>query len=372
MLVGKDRIAYVVADLKRIGPTNQTLNIIINSGAIDNCIVITLFEESADTRIKDYEEMGIKVCCLKLSRKSVLFCGATKLKKMLIAENVNVVHSWGTFADIVSHYATKHMNIPHIITLRCFPIEDAPTRMNPIVGYLLAYYVLHIYKNSKYIVACSKSIKEKMESTYKWAHISYIQNGVDVSSFKKLDYESCRKKLGIKDEFVLISLGSMIPRKRIDETIEAFLKCNLSNKRLLILGDGYLLEDLKNKFNYDNVIFLGNKKEVTLYLSAADLFISSSESEGMPNAVLEAIACETPVILSDIPQHKEVLEEIKGCGIMYPLGDRNKLAMLLSQINQKFINEMKTNCKKLFDSDLIMSRMGKNYNNYYMQLGVRK
>lgn len=367
MKAGVDKIAYVVADLKRIGPTNQTLNIITNSGAGKNCVVITLFEECDDSRIDDYIAAGIDVQCLNLSRKNVLLQGAKKLGDKIKSVSPCAVHSWGTYADIVSYYACKKINMPHIITLRCFPMEDAPTRMNPIIGYGLAYFVLHIYKNSKYIVACSKSIKDKMESSYKWAKLSYIQNGVDINQFKRLDYHECRSRFRINpDEIVFISMGSMIPRKRIDETIEAFLESkDIFHKRLWILGDGYLLESLKNKYQSENVEFFGKITDVVPYLSAADVFVSSSESEGMPNAVLEAIACEKPVLLSDIPQHKEVLDILGECGIAYHLGKKKELSCAISQMTKDKINEMKLKCVNIYDSDLVMINMGRKYKEYY-------
>ena len=101
------KIAYVVADLKRVGPTNQTLNIIRFSGAIKNCIVFTLFDESEDTLINEYYNHGIKVVCLHLSRKTALFTGVSLLSQKLKEYEVDFVHSWGTFADIISHYTCK-------------------------------------------------------------------------------------------------------------------------------------------------------------------------------------------------------------------------------------------------------------------------
>ena len=301
----------------------------------------------------------------------MLLKGPFKLKETLQQFMPCAVHSWGTYADIVTHYACNKIKFPHIITLRCFPMEDAPTRMNPIIGYMLAYFVLHIYKNSKYIVACSKSIKDKMEATYKWAHLSYIQNGVDINQFKKMDYKECRKKMGTKnDEIVFISMGSMIPRKRIDETIEAFLMSNVENKALWVLGDGYLLEEFKRKYQNEGIIFWGKIEDVVPYLSAADVFVSSSESEGMPNAVLEAIACEKPVILSNIPQHNEVLETIDGCGISYHLGDRTELSGIIDNINRSDIEIMKKKCSTIFTSSLIMSEMGRKYREYYSKVKI--
>ena len=369
MKVGVDKIAYVVADLKRIGPTNQTLNIITNSGSIKNCLVITLFEECKDTRIDDYKNLGINVICLNLSRKNVLLIGALRLKELLQNEKVKMVHSWGTFADIVSFYAVRKIDIPHVITLRCYPMEDAPTRMNPIVGYVLAMFVLHIYKHSNHIIACSKSIKEKMEKAYMWANLSFIQNGVDTRQYTMLDYKDCREKLKINDnEIVFISMGSMIPRKRIDETVDAFLESEIENKRLLILGEGVLLEKYKEKYKNPKVEFLGKIRDVVPYLSASDVFISSSESEGMPNAVLEAIACDKPVILSDIPQHKEVIDTLGGCGIIYHLGNKKELSKEISKMTKNTVNRMKLNCVRIHDSDFVMTNMGRKYEKYYEKI----
>lgn len=369
MKVGVDRIAYVVADLKRIGPSNQTLNIIMNSGAIKNCVVITLFEECKDSRIEDYRNAGIRVISLKLSRKNVLPLGVSRLRDLLLNEKVKLVHSWGTFADTVSYYAVKKIDIPHVITLRCYPMEDAPTRMNPVVGYVLAMFVLHIYKHSNHVIACSKSIKEKMDKSYKWANLSYIQNGVDTKQFKTLDYKKCREKLKILDnEIVFISMGSMIPRKRIDETVDAFLESEIKNKKLLVLGDGVLFDKYKEKYKNSKVCFLGKKTDVVPYLSASDVLISSSESEGMPNAVLEAIACEKPVILSDIPQHKEVLDMLDGCGVLYHLGNKKELSEEISKVNNNSINEMKLRCIRIHNSELEMTNMGRKYKEYYEKI----
>ena len=362
------KIGYVVADLKRIGPTNQTLNIIRYSGAIQNCVVITLFKESDDTQIKEYLDLGIKVECLHLSRKSVFFNGASKLCQKLKDLKIDIVHSWGTFADITAHYACKKLDMMHIITLRCFPIEDMTTRMNYVVGRVLAEFDLHILKNSKHVVACSNSIKQKMESTYSWAKLDAIQNGVDFNKFQKRDKSDVRKGLGInKDTIVFISMGSMIPRKRIEETADAFIAAKKDYPAVLwFLGDGMLLADMKKKYsNYADIIFWGKQSDVVSYLSAADIFVSSSESEGMPNAVLEAIACGLPVFLSDIPQHLEVFDSISGCGKAYELGNINGLTELIELLTGDEILRMHEATQKLSTSDFTMEKMGKKYAVYY-------
>ncbi len=367
---GLCKIGYVVADLKRIGPTNQTLNIIQYTGAIDNCVVISLFEESSDTQIEDYLNLGIKVVCLNLSRRNVLLKGVKALKDVLKKEKVELVHSWGTFADIVSYYSCKSINLKHMITLRNFPVEDMTTRMNYMLGMIMARFDLHILKNCRNVVTCSYAIKKKMEDAYHWTHLTAIQNGVDFTRFKQGDREQARKSFGLNDsDMVFIATGSMIPRKHIAETAEAFLKSNPdSNKKLWFLGDGMLLEEMKSKFESENIVFWGKQSDVAKFLTAADVFVSSSESEGMPNAVLEALACKLPVLLSDIPQHLEVFANVPNCGCSYKLGNADELATLIARMDADSIATLRAETLNIIDSDFAMSNMGKKYRDYYLQL----
>ena len=316
-------------------------------------------------------DYGIEIICLKMHRKTALLSGTGKLRAVLEKIRPSIVHSWGTFADILTYYATKKMNVQHIITLRNFPVEEMTTRMNYLVGMGVACLDLHILKHCKHVVACSYAIKNKIESAYGWKHLDCIQNGVDFNRFRSFDKEEMRSKLGLpQDDMVLIATGSIIPRKRINETADAFIGAGFANTRkLLFLGDGNLLPAMKEKYKeYKNIIFLGKKQNVAEYLSAADVFVSSSESEGMPNAVLEALACNLPVILSDIPQHTEVLETVGECGISYPLGNVSALCDVFRAIGENEIEKYRNNAQRIRASKLTMESMGSLYRGYYARV----
>lgn len=360
------RKLYISADLRRVGPTNQTLNIILNANDnLDEVLVLTLFAEPEKTMMQDYLDKGIKVESLNLERGKFFFvCKA--LYDYLKHNSFDFVHSNGVKPDICLYFVSKLLEFKHVITLRNIPMEDAPTRMNKWVGLIIGKIHTYVIKHSKCVVACSKTVCEVMTSKYGCKDIHVIQNGVDVEKFVTLDKIKCRQKIGIpRDAKVCISTGSFIPRKHNDLLIKAFLEINVPNSILIMLGEGGMLNDCKAKYsNFANVRFEGLVSNVREYLSASDVFVSASESEGLPNAVLEAVACNLPVVLSDISQHREILDALPNCGVLFPL---NNVSSMSDRINVMFnsLNRYFDVSKQLLNSPFTMERMGAHYKSYY-------
>lgn len=365
------RIAYVVADLKRVGPTNQTLNIIKNSKYKDSSIVITLFEEiENDTMIEEYKKNNIRIICLNLDRITFILMGQSKLAKILKEKNINIVHSYGVKPDCICNKVCKKLKINHIITLRNYPKEDILTRMNFIKGRVALHSHLKALLDCKNVICCSKTICTKMSNDYPQKNFSYIQNGVDIERYKKVDDKTkiqLRKKYFFdNNKSIFISTGSFIPRKRIEETIKGFITSNIDDT-LLLLGNGNLFNELKDKYKDKyNVVFYGKSSNVVEFLQLSDYFISSSESEGLPNGVIEAISCGLPVILSNIPQHIEILDEVKGAGISYELGNYTELSSIIKDKKNLVCDSDITN------SSFSMNRMSSKYVDYYTKVRKEK
>ena len=132
--------------------------------------------------------------------------------------------------------------------------------------------------------------------------------GVDVSKFGF----SIREK-DLNDGPVLIQVGSFIPQRRHDLALRIFsLVCaQKPDARLFFVGEGERLQACRNLAEdlglTDRVKFLGLRDDIPELLSKADVFLSCSEAEGLPNVVLEAEASGLPVVASDIPPHREAL-----------------------------------------------------------------
>ena len=354
-------ILYIVSTLKRVGPSNQTLNIIKNNTNA-NKMVLTIFDEPNDTMLPEYEEAGIKVKSLHISSFSkAVLTGKKKLLRFLQNEKFDIVHTYGIIPDFLASYVTKKIGIKHIITLRNFPKEDILTRYNGLKGkFVLALHV-KVLKNARYLICCSKAISEKIEKEY-GIKSDFIQNGVDTEKFKPTHepvniYE--------KYNYRMIISANIIKRKRIDESIEGFIKACIPSSCLIIIGDGPLLSEYKMKYKKENIYFEGKKSNVIKCLNLCNIFISSSESEGLPNSVLEAISCDLIPILSNIPQHLEIKECIGADIAYYELGNIEQLALKIKEVCSK---QKKGYRKELLESNLTMKKMSNKYFSYYRSI----
>ena len=295
--------------------------------------------------------------------------GARKLKRILIKWGADITHSYGVKPDHLCQKACARTKIKHIITLRNYPKEDIPTRMRFPRSTIALCSHLRTLKKAKYVIACSHTIEERMKKDYPGMNITTIQNGVDIEKYNSVSANQkrlLRKELNLPiDEKIFISVSSFIKRKRIGESIEGFLKYNKKGgSRFLLLGDGSEFSDIEKEYrNKKNIDFLGKMSNVQDYLHASDAFVSSSESEGLPNGVIEAIACGLPVVLSDIEQHLEVLSEVPNSGIVYSLGNTDDLSDKMDEI--LVYDNSKSNIAK---SSLTMKAMSEKYVLYYIRV----
>lgn len=144
--------------------------------------------------------------------------------------------------------------------------------------------------------------------------IAVLRNGVDLKRFSPGDRRGIREKLDLPG-FTLLSVGSLIPRKGHDLAIAAMAQ--ITDATLLIAGSGPLrasLEELaRNKGVASRIRFLGElaHDELADVYRAADIFVLASSREGWANVLLEAMACGTPVVATDVNGTPEVLRDPK-------------------------------------------------------------
>ncbi|MEZ5198708.1 MAG: glycosyltransferase [Bacteroidales bacterium] len=336
----KIKIAYIVSTLRQAGPTNQLYGILkyLDKEKFEP-VIITLSPEAAqNSMIELFRQLNIPVIGLELSRLKGLISGKRKLGKVLLKIKPDIIHTQGIRPDMMAH--GLKMKYPHVLSLRNYPFDDYPAKFGKVMGKMMARSHYKVISKEKNATLCSRSLSEIYLDKHQ-LNLGFIQNGVNVEKYFPLNEKEktvLKNKLNIPEgKKIIISVGSLIPRKCTDIAIKAFLKSSIKKNSLFIIaGDGFEKSKLEEITNGDpSVLFLGEINNVKEYLQVADMFVSVSSSEGLPNTVLEAMACKLPVLLSNILPHAELV------GNNYPY---------LSTVND--VERVTRNFESLMNSDL--------------------
>lgn len=364
------RILYNVSTLRRGGPTNQLLGIISNLNKNDfTPYILTLSPEPTDSMMNDFKALNINVQSLSMDRLKGLFYAEKEVEQIISAIKPNLIHSQGIRADVIASKLKKR--IPSVSTLRCNPFKDYPQTYGKFQGNIMAYRHTAALKRLDKCVVVSESVKLFMRDILPVC--SVVRNGVDTSKFSIVDKQqkaALRNSLNFKKDIPLfISTGHLTPLKDPETMIQGFLNSNVEGI-LILLGSGSLEGQLKAKYSKetDRIIFVGRVTNVADYLQASDFFISASTTEGMPNAVIEAMACGLPVILSDIPAHKEVLELAQDVGIPFSLGNTHSLAEAINDIIKRQYRQIQQKASDTVNNFFSAKMMADNYQKIYNEL----
>ncbi len=164
------------------------------------------------------------------------------------------------------------------------------------------------------------------------ARVVKMPNGVDVEKFVPIEKVDARMRLGLEDGPWLLSVGNLVELKRHELIIEALEAVRRRHAaRLIIVGDGplraHLLRRCVELGLQQAVRFIGAvpQAQLPLWYSAADLLVLASSREGWPNVLLEALACGTPVVASNVGGVPEIVRD-DVCGLAVELSDANALS----------------------------------------------
>jgi len=140
--------------------------------------------------------------------------------------------------------------------------------------------------------------------------VTVLRNGVDLDLFTAVGREAARRELGLTSP-TLLSVGHLIPDKGHQFAIEAL--ASLHDATLVVVGDGPQSAELRalaKRLGVDSrVRWAGtlSQPELGTYYRAGDVTVLASRMEGMPNVLLESLACGTPVIATDVAGNAEVV-----------------------------------------------------------------
>jgi len=204
------------------------------------------------------------------------------------------------------------------------------------------------------------------------APIQVIPNFIDTKNFYRLEKEHFRGAICDADQKVIVHVSNFRRVKNVSHVVETFhriLQVGVSAK-LLLVGDGpdrSNVEQLSRDLGIqDNVRFLGKQDPIQEILSISDLFLLTSGSEAFGLAPLEAMACNVPVVCSNIGGLPELIEG-SGAGYLCPVGDIDAFAtssieiLTNRQLHAQMSNQAREYVVRNYDTETIVSM----YEDYY-------
>ncbi len=299
---------------------------------------------------------------------------ASKLVDVVKYENLDILHVHYAIPHATVAFIAKNIlmqegrYVPVVTTLHGTDITLVGTNRSfaPVVEFSI--------NQSDGVTAVSESLKMQTYENFKInKDIKVIYNFIDFERFKRSNKEHFRKAIAPGGEKIIAHTSNFRKVKRVEDSIHIFQKIRKKiPSKLLLIGDGperINLESLCRKLNLcDEVRFLGKQDAIEELLSITDLFLIPSASESFGLAALEAMACQVPVISSNVGGLPEV--NIHGnTGYMSEVGNIQQMADFSIALleNEQLLDEFRKNAfeqAKRFDIQEIVPQ----YESYYQEV----
>ena len=298
---------------------------------------------------KEISSLGIPVKVFPENR-----WGSGKIFLELVREfkksNVRIIHTHKYKDTILAAPAAKLCGIPHVV-------RTAHGLREPFEG--LQDFKMSCYEAIErtvhrscvdFIIGVSSQIEAKYKAQGQVSRVACIRNGIDLEGKSvQINRWLIRKDLGIDPETCLIgTLGRLTPVKGIPYVLQAakILLRRGTNVKVLIVGEGSIRQDLLLQ-THDlgisaNVVFLGHREDTDVLLQALDIFVLPSLSEGIPMALLEAMAASRPIVASRVGGIPEIIEDGVDGYLVEPMD----------------VDNLAERCRQLIESPDVARKMG--------------
>jgi glycosyltransferase involved in cell wall biosynthesis len=242
------------------------------------------------------------------------FAASRKWKPLVFAQSISLVRrlrpdvlqTWLTHMDIVGGVTARVLRVPWVMSERCAALLYPPTILNRLR--------VAAAKHADLIVPNSEGGAEYwIGQGIDAARLEIVPNFVplaEIDATAPLDDE----RVSAGDELV-VYVGRLAPEKNLHTLVRAFehVARLRPRARFAFCGDGPLLSNLTAQVEAagmrERFIFTGFVNNVASWLKRASAAVAVSRTEGHPNAMLEAIVAGVPVVVSDIPAYRSVLDE---------------------------------------------------------------
>jgi glycosyltransferase involved in cell wall biosynthesis len=248
----------------------------------------------------------------------------------------DVLHAYFlTQAGFVAAYTGKYLHIPSVVSIRGNDIERAPFDPGKFS------HVMYTLQNAGAVTTNASVLREKAKA-FLDREITLIPNGIDSELFRPMQRNAAlTEALGLEGDGKIIGfVGELRKKKGLATLLRAYAQTlNTQPVALLIVGevrageDRKLFEELRSSIPKSKIVVTGyvSNHDIPSYYSVMDVLVHPSLRDGMPNAILEAMACGKAVIATPAGGITDVLHDGKN-GRMVAINDINSLSSIMQEI----------------------------------------
>ena len=264
---------------------------------------VTLFGRGKPTQdiIQMCRHHGITFYCIPSDTFTNIVLGPLRALILMRKhfDNFDIIHAHnGSYAIASTVFRKRSKVIIHVH-------EIVEPKYNNFVDTIYLSIECHLLKfaakKAHLTLTVSEYLKNILENKWKIKNVKILQNGTDESIFKYSRNEDVNK-LFKEDSYKVLYVGRLVQRKGVLELIDSFKYINGQKISLMVVGYGNLQSTVANKvYQDDNITLIPyvEQRKLPFFYSAADLVIIPSKYEPSPLVAKEALACGTPVLVSN-------------------------------------------------------------------------
>lgn len=314
----KTKVLHLIKSLGRGGAEKlipETAQVHDQSRFEFHCLYFYYQEQNI---VDELEAAGIQVHLIP-SGNLGLFLQVQKVREFVRENNFDILHAHLPWAGILARFVGQKLDIPIVYTE-----HNTWERYNKV-----SYWGNRLtFKNQDVAIAVSNEVALSMQLNSIWdpykrggrLRVKVVQNGVNTDVFKKLNVEikAFKNQLEIPEDSPVIGKVAVFrSQKRLWLWVAIAIRILKKHPQVhfLLVGDGEwksrIVRQIEESGFSKNFHLVGVQKEVIPYLNLMDIYLSSSEFEGLPIAMLEAMACEVPVVATRAGGIGEVIQHGK-------------------------------------------------------------
>ena len=313
---------------------------------------------------KEVEKLGVPIHIFPFTSNYKPYFGFLKRVFSIVsffkAHKFDVIHSWHWSSDFSEPLAAKIAGIPFVYTKKAMSWGNKSWKIRS-------------WLSTKILVLNSDMIPMFFEKVKKKAKLIYL--GVDINLYPiqpKIDTTPQGLEFKITD-FVIVTVANLVPIKGVEYLIDAVAQLNISNIKLLIIGNNKneYGRNLINKTTNENIHFIDKQLDVKPYYAVADVFVipTKTKGEGLPVAPLEAMSSGCIVLGSDVAGIREVLHDFQDClfEVKNTNAIRDKIEML-QNLTFEERNQLAKQMREKVETTFSLKDCIKNHEQFYLEL----